>query len=103
MYSRVTQLEVDTLRVGIDEAVELFRAEVAPRLQQQDGYEGALVLTTPEGNGMLVTLWDTAEEADASAGFASEQLARYVTLFRAPPGREHYTVSFFEMPGVTVG
>jgi hypothetical protein len=41
VYSRVTQLEIDTVRVGADEAVELFRDEVAPLLREQEGYEGA--------------------------------------------------------------
>ena len=102
MYSRVTQLEIDTLRVDVADAVEVFRTEVLPRLHEQDGYEGALVLTAEDGRGILVTLWDTAAEADASAGFAGEQLAQYVTLFRTPPGRDHYDVSFAEMPRVAV-
>jgi hypothetical protein len=36
-------------------------------------------------------------------GFYPEILAQYMTLFRSPPGREHYEVAFAEMPGVTVG
>jgi hypothetical protein len=102
VYSRVTQLEIDTLRVDIADAVDLFRSEVVPRLHEQQGYEGAVVLTTAEGSGMLVTLWETPEAADAASGFATEQVERYMTLFRAPPGREHYEVSFFELPGVAV-
>jgi hypothetical protein len=102
VYSRVTQLEIDTLRVDIADAVEVFRAEVLPRLHEQEGYEGAVVLTTADGKGLLITVWDTAEAADRTSSFASEQLERNVTLFRSPPGREHYEVSFFEMPGMAV-
>jgi hypothetical protein len=102
VYSRVTQLEIDTLRMDIDDAVELFRAEVLPHLREQDGYEGAVVLTAPDGKGILITVWDTADAADRASGFATEQLERNVTLFRAPPGREHYEVSFFELTGVAV-
>ena len=40
MYSRVTLLEIDTLRMGMEEAVELFREQVVPGLREQDGYEG---------------------------------------------------------------
>ena len=51
MYARVTLLEIDTVRVDIDAALELFRSEVLPQLREQDGYEGVYVLTTPEGKG----------------------------------------------------
>jgi heme-degrading monooxygenase HmoA len=102
MYSRVTLLEIDTVRVDIDEAAELFRAEVAPRLAEQEGYEGALALVTPEGKGMIITFWETEEGAQDVSGFASAELERHVTMFRSPPGREYYEVAFADMPGVAV-
>jgi heme-degrading monooxygenase HmoA len=103
MYSRVTLLEIDTLRITIDEATELFRAEVLPRLREQEGFVGAVVLATPEGKGMIVTAWESEAAAAAAAGFASGELERYMTLFRAPPGREYYQVVFAELPDVAVG
>ena len=103
MFSRVTLLEIDTVRVTLDEAVELFRAIVLPRLRELDGFEGVLVLATPEGKGMLMSLWASEKAADESASFASAELERYVTMFRAPPGREHYEVVVAELPGVLVG
>jgi hypothetical protein len=103
MYSRVTLLEVDTLRVDMGDAVALFRDSVVPAVREHEGYEGALVLTTPEGKGMIVTLWATEEAAEASAAFATGELERYMTLFRAPPGRDHYEVAYAELPSVSVG
>ncbi|HEX4745723.1 MAG TPA: hypothetical protein VFU99_02470 [Gaiellaceae bacterium] len=100
MFSRVTLLEVDTLRIPIDEAVELFRVHVLPELREQQGYEGVLVLTNPDGKGMIVSAWETEEDAQAAAGFASAALDEYVTLFRSPPGREQYEVAFAELPEV---
>lgn len=102
MYSRVTQLEIDTVRIAIDEAVELFRREVVPALQQQEGYEGVLVLTTPEGRGTIISFWASEEAAEASGetGFYPETIARYVTLFRAPPGRERYAVAYSDVPAL---
>ena len=85
MYSRVTLLEIDTMRITLDEAVALFEEQVLPQLRELDGYEGVVVLTTPEGKGMLLSLWATEEAAEASAGFASAELERLVTLFRSPP------------------
>jgi heme-degrading monooxygenase HmoA len=90
MFSRVTLLEVDTMRMGIDEAVELFRREVLPALREQDGYEGVFVFVNPEGPGMIVSLWASREAMDAASGFASAALERFATIFSSPPGREHY-------------
>ena len=105
MYSRVTLLEIDTMRIDMEAALELFRERVLPSLREQDGFEGVYVLGTPEGKGMLLSLWDTEEAADATAetGFYPEVLAKYVTLFRAPPGREHYEVLFADAPALATG
>ena len=102
MFSRVTQLEIDTVRIPVDQAVELFRQEVLPRLQELEGYEGALVLATPDGKGLLLSFWETAEAAEATgeAGFYPETLARYVMLFRSPPGRERYEVALRDLAAV---
>jgi hypothetical protein len=102
MYSRVTLLEVDTLRTTVEDAVELFEERVLPRLREQEGYEGVVVLANPDGQAMLVSVWETEEAAAASSAFASGALDEFVTLFRSPPGREQYEVRFAEMPGMTV-
>ena len=102
MYSRVTLLEIDTMRVGMGEAAALFEEEVVPGLRAQEGYEGAIALATPEGKGMIITFWDTEEEAQDLSGFASAELERLVTMFRSPPGRELYEVVFADVDGVLV-
>ena len=100
MYSRVTLLEVDTMRTSTAEALGLFTEDVLPALQEQDGYEGVLVLTTPEGKGMIVSFWESEGAAQAASAFATGAIERYMTLFRAPPGREHYQVAFADLPVV---
>jgi hypothetical protein len=102
MYSRVTLLEIDTLRTTVPAAVELFEEQVLPELRAQEGYEGVVVLANPDGKAMLVSVWESEEDALASAGFANDALEQFVTLFRSPPGREQYEVVLAEMPGVTV-
>ncbi|MGH3135308.1 MAG: antibiotic biosynthesis monooxygenase family protein [Gaiellaceae bacterium] len=102
MYSRVTLLEIDTLRTTIPAAVELFAERVLPRLREQEGYEGVVVLANPDGKAMLVSVWEDEEAANASAGFATVALEEFVTMFRSPPGREGYDVVLAEMPGVMV-
>ena len=89
MYARVTLLEIDLVRVNIDEALATFEREVVPRLHDQPGFRSVLVFTNPEGKGLITSFWDSPEAADsADSGFYGETLAQYATLFRSAPGRE---------------
>jgi hypothetical protein len=98
MYSRATLLEIDTLRIDLASAVGLYREQVLPAMREQDGYEGVLVLTNPDGKAMIVSFWETEAEAWDASGFAAAELERYTTIFRAPPGREQYEVAIAELP-----
>ena len=100
MYARVTQLEIDTTRIDMAHAVELFREEVLTELRSLEGFEGIYVLVNPEGNALLVTFWATEEGArtQIESGFYGEQLMRYAAIFRSPPGRANYSVAFAEEP-----
>ena len=102
MYSRVTLLEIDTTRIPLDAAVSLYRLQVVPHLAEQDGFEGSLVLTTPEGKAVLITLWETEAAAIAAEPFAAGELERHTMLFASPPGRERYEVSYLDIPAVPV-
>jgi heme-degrading monooxygenase HmoA len=102
MYSRVTLLEIDTVRIGVEDAVAYFRAEVLPRVREQAGYQGVVVLATPEGKGMIISIWETEEAAEAAAGLASQAVEESIALFRSPPGREYYEVAFADTPWLTV-
>ena len=57
MYARVTQFELDTVRMPLAQALERFTERVVPALRRQPGYEGVQVLATREGKGALITLW----------------------------------------------
>lgn len=100
MFARVTLVEIDTERVPVEDAVRMYEADVVPELRQLPGYQGVYVLSTPDGNGLIMTLWSTEEQAAAGAesGFYADVLSRYVTLFRSPPGRERYQVVLAEAP-----
>ena len=102
MYSRVTLLEIDTLRVRIDDVLEHLKTEILPRLRDLEGYEGITVMVTPEGKGMVVSFWDSEEAVNASAGVAAAAVEEFVTVYRAPPGRELYRVAYAEMPEVAL-
>jgi heme-degrading monooxygenase HmoA len=98
MHSRVTLLEVDTLRHDLDEAVERFKAEVLPGLRERDGYEGVLVMVNPEGPGMIVSFWRDEGSMAAASDFATAAVERFATIFRSPPGRGHYDVRIVDAP-----
>ena len=100
MYARATLLEIDTERTSVADALATYERSVLPEVHRQPGYRGCYVLTTHEGKGMILTFWATADQASAAgeSGFYPDVLARYVTLFRSPPGRERYQVVFAEEP-----
>jgi quinol monooxygenase YgiN len=103
MFARVTLFEIDTLRISLDEALEKFKELIVPEAQKQEGYEGMYVMRTPEGKGVILSLWASEEAATAgvTSGYYDEQVAKFVALFRAPAGRDHYEVVFAEAPGIT--
>ena len=102
MYSRVTLLDVDTLRTDVDEVLEQFKDDVMPRVREVPGYEGVVVMLTPDGKGMIVSFWESEEAAEASAGLAASLVEEFVTIYRSPAGREHYRVAYVELPKVPV-
>ena len=103
MFARVTLFEIDTLRISLDDALEQFKELIVPEARKQEGYEGMYVMRTAEGKGVIMSLWASEEAAAAgvTSGYYDEQVAKFMALFRAPAGREHYEVVFAEAPGMT--
>ena len=103
MFARVTLFEIDTLRTSLDDALEQFKELIVPEARKQEGYEGMYVMRTAEGKGVIMSLWASEEAAatGVTSGYYDEQVAKFVAMFRAPAGREHYEVVFAEAPGMT--
>jgi heme-degrading monooxygenase HmoA len=106
VIARVTTADIDAVRTSVEDAVEVFRESVLPALHEQPGYEGSYVLVSPEGKALVLTFWTTVEYADAGVAgarsFYSEQVAKFATIYRSPPGRESYDVVLAEAPAVRV-
>src|SRR5215510_463703 len=102
MVARATIAEIDFLRMSLDESVDVFRDSVVAALKEQDGYEGCLVLVSPQGQALALTFW--RDEAAADTGLAggrsfyAEQVDKFVTIYRSPPGRETYDVVLADLP-----
>jgi len=107
VIARLTTADIDTVRTSVENAVDVFRESVLPALHEQPGYEGSYVLLSPEGKALVLTFWATVEDADAgiagARSFYSEQVAKFATIYRSPPGRESYDVVLAEAPTVQVG
>lgn len=104
MFARVTILEIDTTRISVEDALHTYVQTVLPDVRQQPGYEGIYMLSTPEGRGLVMTLWASEEDAEASSpvGFYADVLEQFVTLFKSPPGRERYEVLYTEVPAPAI-
>jgi heme-degrading monooxygenase HmoA len=102
LIARVAVGEVETVRTSIDDAVAVFREAVVPAFRAQDGYGGCYLLVSDEGMALVVSLWETEDEADAGiAGGRSvfdEQIQRFTAVYRSPPGRETYRVAVTDTP-----
>ena len=93
--------EIDTLRINLDDALEKFKELIVPEARKQQEYKGMYVMRTPEDKDLVMSLWASEETATTglTRGYYEEQLAKFVTFFRAPSGREHYEVVIAEPPG----
>jgi heme-degrading monooxygenase HmoA len=98
MFARITQFEIDTVRISLREALQRFKETILPEVRKQPGYLGVYVLQTPEGKGLLVSLWDSEEAAQAGveSGYYDEQVAKFLMFTRQAPGRDHYEVVLAE-------
>ena len=101
MFARVTSFEIDTLRISLDSALDRFKEQVIPEVRKREGYHGLYVLRTPQGKGLIISLWKTEEAAAAGVetGYYSDQVSKFLSVFRSPPGRDHYEVVLAETPG----
>ena len=98
MFARITLFEIDILRISLDAALERFKELIVPEMRKQKGYKGSYLMRTPEGKGLLMTLWASEETAAAGveSGYYDEQIAKFMTMFHTSPGREHYEVVLSE-------
>ena len=105
MFAQVTLADIDLVRVSLDAVTDLYRESVVPALQEEPGYCGVYGLATPEGKAMVITFWETEEDAQAhvASGVYDEQVQKFVTFYRATPGRESYEVMIADRPAVKTG
>jgi heme-degrading monooxygenase HmoA len=80
-----------------DEAIRIYKENVAPAAKKQKGFNSMNLLTDPDTNKFIsITFWETENDmlTGASSGYLQEQLNRIASLFVGPPTIQYYVVSF---------
>ena len=94
MHAQVVRLQVQPGKS--DEAIAIWRDQVAPAVRQQKGFKEAFLLVDRSTNkGIGLSLWENAADIAAlqDSGFYQEQVAKFAAVFAAPPEREQYELA----------
>jgi heme-degrading monooxygenase HmoA len=51
--------------MSLDDVVDVVRGSAVPALRDQEGYGGMYLLLADEGKALAISLWTTAEAAEA--------------------------------------
>jgi hypothetical protein len=95
MYARVNATEWNPEMV--EQGMQLTEDKIIPAYQDHPGFKGYILLTEPgDGNrAMAITLWDTEENMESSAGIARAMVGELKGVLQAPPKTDNYEVRFF--------
>jgi quinol monooxygenase YgiN len=95
MYARIntTEWNPDYVEAGM----KLTEEKIIPAYQAHPGFRGYILLTEPGAgdHAVALTLWDSEENMNSSAGIARAMVAELGDVLRAPPKTEHYEVRFY--------
>ena len=94
MYARVNATEWNPEKV--EEGMRLTEEKIIPSYQQHPGFRGYILLTEPGGEkAMAITMWDTEEQLESSAGIARAMIGELKDILRARPQAQNYEVRFY--------
>jgi hypothetical protein len=97
LYARVNETKWNPERV--DEGIKLTEDTIIPAYEKHPGFRGYFLLTEPGGDGaMAITMWDSEENMESSAGIAKAMVGELKGVLRAPPETRHYEVMFNVQP-----
>lgn len=87
MYARVTTIQISPYR--LDEAIGTLREQVAPAMQQQDGFKGYLMLVDRStGKSLNITLWEGEEDRQVTgqnSSYYRDVIGRIVPMLEDAP------------------
>jgi heme-degrading monooxygenase HmoA len=91
MYARLVAGSIPPGK--LDEAIQLWREEVLPSVQQQKGFMSVrLLVDRKTGKIASLGLWETEADFQATVGWNQAQVAKFASLFATPPDVGGYEV-----------
>ena len=87
MFPRIGEMTSDSNQR--DKTNEIFRHSILPAIKQQQGFEGAIQCINQQGEGVVVSLWESQEEEALSAReqMYLEQISKFKEVFTKPQVR----------------
>ena len=87
MYARVTTIQISPYRM--DEAIGIMKEQVAPTIQQQNGFKGYLMLVDRStGKSVNITLWEDETDREVTgsqSAYYREAIGKVVPLLTDSP------------------
>ena len=85
---------------SVSEVVRIMREHALPLVSRQPGFRGVYLLTKPNGEFMILNIWDTEEQAIAWQQHPEHQpvRAQLKPLLSGGPARDGYEVQAYAIP-----
>ena len=79
---------------SLDEVARIFKEQAVPLVSRQTGFKGVYLMTKPNGEFMILNIWDTEEQANAWPQNPKHQqvVAQLKPLLSGSPARDGYDV-----------
>ena len=79
---------------SLDEVAPIFREQAVPLVSRQPGFKGVYLMSKPDGQFMILNIWDTEAQANAWPQNPEHQkvVAQLRPLLTGAPVRDGYEV-----------
>jgi hypothetical protein len=93
MVARVTSVRVNP--EDVEESIRLFDESVIPAAEQEEGFQGVLLLVRDDGHALAIDLCDSIEHVRANerSGVYQTQVTKFADKIVESPRREVYRVA----------
>lgn len=80
---------------SLTQVVQIFKTQALPLVSRQPGFKGVYLMTKPNGEFMVLNIWDTEEQANAWPQNPEHQkiVEQLKPLLEGAPTRGGYEVS----------
>jgi heme-degrading monooxygenase HmoA len=79
---------------SLGEVARIFKEQAVPLVSRQTGFKGVYLMTKPDGDFMVLNIWDTEEQANAWPQNPEHQRvgAQLRPLLKGAPARDGYGI-----------